>query len=75
MDIEKIRDATRNLSGADRARLMAEVGPGLRRAVMQTPDVVERMMPHCEEMVQGPETKKSVHFMMQRMTAGGKQNG
>jgi DNA-binding transcriptional regulator YbjK len=75
MDVETIRDAIRNLSGADRARLMAEVGPDLCRAAMQTPDVVERMMPRCEEMMQDPEIQRFMHFMMQRMMGGGKQNG
>ena len=76
MDVEAIRDAIQNLSEADRARLMAEVGPDLCRAVMQTPDVVERMMPRCEEMMQDhPEVRRFMRFMMQRMMGGGRQNG
>lgn len=79
MDFEAIRDAVRNLSEADRARLMAELGPELCRSVMQSPDFMERMMPRCEEMMQDPEVRKFMYPMMQRMMpwmmGGGKQDG
>jgi DNA-binding transcriptional regulator YbjK len=67
MNVETIREAILNLSPPDRARLMAEVGPELCQSVMQTPGLMERMMPRCEEMMQDPELQKSMRPMMERM--------
>ncbi|NWG13453.1 MAG: hypothetical protein HXY20_07975 [Acidobacteria bacterium] len=79
MDFDAIRNAIRNLSAEDRARLIAELGPELCRAAVQAPGFMERMMPQCEEMMRDPELQKLMRpmfqRMMERMMGGGKQNG
>ena len=67
MDIATIRESILNLTVEERAQLMVEIGPDLCRAVMQTPDLMQRMMPRCEEMMQDADIQRIMRPMMERM--------
>ncbi len=67
ISVEEIRDAILQLTGEQRARLMAEVGPDLCRSVMQNPEIMAQMMPRCEEMMMDPDLRKIMSPMMERM--------
>ncbi len=69
MEFEALRDAIRNLSLADRARLMSEVGPELCSSIMRDPNLMKQMMPRCEEMMKDPQMQQVMRSMMQRMMA------
>lgn len=67
MDLATIRESILNLTVEERAQVMAEVGPDLCRAVMETPDVMQRMMPRCQEMMQDTEIQRIIRPMMEQM--------
>lgn len=78
MHFEALREAIRNLTPEDRARLMSELGPELCGSIMGNPRLMEQMMPRCEEMMKDPELQQAMRSMMERMMrwmmSGGKPN-